>query len=465
MQITIVGGGYVGLVSSACFSECGHSVNLVDTDLDKVQMINDGISPIHEKGLDELLKRNIGQRLHASNSLVEAMSGSDATFVAVGTPFDGTSIDLSAIHHVAYEIGRVLRSLSDYHLVVVKSTVVPGTTDDSIAAILEHESGKRIGADFGLGMNPEFLKEGTAVSDFMTPDRIVIGSNDEKAQSVLSEIYACFPETDRVFVNNTTAEMIKYTSNSLLATLISFANEIGNICTEIEGVDARDVMRGTCLDARISPLDADKQRTVPGITSYLAAGCGFGGSCFPKDVNSLRAYARELQLESALLDAVMHTNENQAHKLVDLLLNVMPDIEGKSISILGLAFKPDTDDTRESASITVIKALESLGACITTFDPVVKALPEELTPLSISVAPSLTLAVQDADAILITTAWDEFKELPALITRLNDNVVVVDGRRILEPTSVKHYHAIGIGKRAPKNSDHNDDADGATVAA
>jgi UDPglucose 6-dehydrogenase len=279
MRVSIVGTGYVGLVSGACLASIGHDVTCIDLDERKVESINRGVPPIFEEGLEALLGTVIGDRLRATRDLRAAVLDSDLTMIAVGTPFDGKEIDLTYIEDAAQEIGEALAVKNGYHVVVVKSTVVPGTTDDRVAPILEAASGKEIGRDIGVGMNPEFLREGDAISDFVNPDRIVLGGNDERALAVMAELYAPFTETEVVRTTPRTAEMIKYTANSLLATLISFSNEIANLSASV-GVDAMEVMHGVHLDKRFTPILADGTRVWPGMVTYLEGGCGFGAAAF-----------------------------------------------------------------------------------------------------------------------------------------------------------------------------------------
>ena len=303
MRISIIGTGYVGLVSGACFAEIGHDCVCVDLDPSKVERINRGETPIHENGLEPMLKRLVGKRLRATTDLRQAVLDSDITFIAVGTPFDGQRIDLTYIREAARQIGEALREKSSYHVVVVKSTVVPGTTDDVVRPVLEQASGKKAGADFGVGMNPEFLTEGVAVDDFMKPDRIVIGGIDERAIDALDRLYSVFRDVDVVRTDPGTAEMIKYTANSLLATLISFSNEIANLCAA-QKVDVADVMKGVHLDRRFSPILAGGERVTPGLIADPWPGAGFGGSCFPKDVRALIAHGTSGGANMQLLSSV-----------------------------------------------------------------------------------------------------------------------------------------------------------------
>jgi len=277
MKVSVAGTGYVGLVSGVCLAELGHDVVCVDIDKDKVEKINSAIPPIYEKGLEALLKKNTASgKLTAVTDLKSAVLNSDITLIAVGTPFDGERIDLTYIKSVSEEIGKAIAEKSSYHVVVVKSTVVPGTTDDVVLPIIEKASGKKLGIDFSVGMNPEFLKEGEAIVDFMYPDRIVYGASDSKGLSSIRTLYDVFPDVTKLETDNRTAEMIKYTANSLLATMISFSNEIANLCA-ITGVDVTQVTKGVHLDKRLSPILEDGTRITPSITTYIEAGCGFGG--------------------------------------------------------------------------------------------------------------------------------------------------------------------------------------------
>ena len=294
MRISVIGTGYVGLVSGACFAALGHDCTCVDLDPLKVERINRGEAPIHEQGLPALLAQYVGHTLRATTDLAQAVLTTDITFIAVGTPFDGQRIDLGYVRDAARQVGLALREKPGYHVVVVKSTVVPGTTDEVVLPELERASGRKAGIDFGVGMNPEFLTEGTAIEDFMHPDRIVIGGNDERTQALQREVYAPFRDTPLVATGNTTAEMIKYASNAILATMISFSNEMGNLSSAIGGVDIADVLRGVHLSRYFTRRLEDGRTVEAPITSFLWAGCGYGGSCLPKDTKALAAHGRAI---------------------------------------------------------------------------------------------------------------------------------------------------------------------------
>jgi UDPglucose 6-dehydrogenase len=445
MRVSVIGTGYVGLVSGVCLAEKGHQVECVDVDAGKIERINGGIPPIFEEGLEELLRKHIGATLHGSTNLRDAVLASDLSLIAVGTPFDGSNIDLRYIREVARQIGVTLREKDGYHVIVVKSTVVPGTTDQVVLPILEEASGKRAGVDFGVGMNPEFLREGEAVGDFMDPDRIVLGGHDERTLDALTELYAAFQGADIIRTSNKTAEMIKYTANSLLATLISFSNEIGNLCAALGGIDVVDAMAGVHLDKRLSPILADGARLTPAFTTYLAAGCGYGGSCFPKDVKALIAHGRAAGMPMSLLEAVVRVNEDQPREILRLLDKHFRTMRGTRTAVLGLAFKPGTDDMRESPSIPVVQELQARGALVQAYDPAASHEAKKLfAPDSITYSDTLEGALDGAEAVVLMTRWTEFEILPDLIARRSPQPLVVDGRRMLDKRRFERYEGIGL---------------------
>ncbi len=445
MKVSVAGTGYVGLVSGVCLANLGHDVICVDIDQDKVNKINNGEAPIYEDGLEELLAANIGVRLKASNDLHTAVLETDLTLIAVGTPFDGELIDLRYIKTVAAEIGTALAEKSSYHMVVVKSTVVPGTTDEVVLPILESESGKIAGQDFSVGMNPEFLKEGEAIKDFMNPDRIVLGATDPRGLESLQELYSVFDGVDKLETSCRTAEMIKYTANSLLATLISFSNEIGNLCAATGDVDVTDVMAGVHLDKRLSPILEDGTRITPAITTYIEAGCGFGGSCFPKDVKALVAYGRAQDASMALLESVVKINARQPYKMLEILADHFDDLAGVKVLVLGLSFKPGSDDMRESPAIPIINSLLDQEAKVSAYDPVAESEAKKIFDASdIEYVSNLEAAISNVDVILLVTRWQEFNAVPEILARLETQPLVVDGRRMLERDQVENYAGIGM---------------------
>jgi UDPglucose 6-dehydrogenase len=445
VKVTIVGSGYVGLVSAAGLCEKGHEVTCVDLNSRVVDQINQGSSPIHEAGLPELLRFHAGTRLRATTNLTEAVVASDLTLITVGTPYGGQGIDLSQIRAASIAIGEALKQREGYHVVAVKSTVVPGTTDDLVTPLLAKHSGKWPGPDFGVGVNPEFLREGEAVADFLNPDRIVIGGFDGRTVEVLGCLYEGFRGVDRIATSNRTAEMIKYASNALLATMISFANEIGNLCATIGSVDVVDVVRGVHLDRRLSPRLPSGQRIRPGFLSYLEAGCGFGGSCFPKDVQALVAHGEQLGSRMPLLKAVIEVNDHQPQKLLSLLKKHFPSLAQKRVAVLGLAFKPGTDDLRASPAIPIVQELIAQRAIVTAYDPVAQPAAERLFGSKGVLFPGgLAETIENTDAILLVTRWDLFNTLPGLLADRDPQPLIVDGRRMLDKQSVQRYEGIGL---------------------
>jgi len=413
MRISVIGGGYVGLVSSVCLAELGHSVDLIEIDDAKVASLNSGRVPIYEEGLEEMLVKHIDHCLKVTPDY-DNICNTDATFVCVGTPSlsDG-SADLSMIKSASSSIGEALLGSRKYHVVVVKSTVPPGTTEKVvIPEILENRHLKN--QDIGFAMNPEFLREGRAIKDFMKPDRIIIGSADDKAGDFIESVYRGL-NAPMIRTGLTEAEMVKYASNAFLATKISFSNEVGNICKDL-GIDVYEVMKGVGMDHRINQY-------------FLNAGAGFGGSCFPKDVSALIHLAEDLDEDPILLKSVMAINELQPKRLVDLLEKRIGHLSGKRVAVLGLAFKDNTDDVRASRSIYVISELKRRGARVAAYDP--KANNSMQSILSdVDYCQNAAEALNNADACLIMTEWPEFSALDREFDRMKTKVII-EGRRIL----------------------------------
>jgi UDPglucose 6-dehydrogenase len=445
MKLSIIGTGYVGLVTGVCLAEKGHSVVCVDLDENKVNQINGGKTPIYEPGLPELLERQVTSgRLRATTDLGVAVAKSSLTLIAVGTPFNRDQIDLTYVRTCAAQIGAALKKKKTYHVVVVKSTVVPGTTDDLVRPILEKESGKQAGRDFGVGMNPEFLSEGEAVHDFMQPDRIVLGGIDDRTRKSLTALYRSFEGVPVLRTTNKTAEMIKYTSNALLATLISFSNEIGNLCSDLGGVDCVDVMEGVHLSQYLMPATGNSRVQAP-IASFVQAGCGFGGSCLPKDVKALISRGNGADNRMGLLKEVIRINEDQPRRMIELLKTRIADLRGISVAVLGLAFKPDTDDLRESPAIRLIELLLEEDARVLAYDPVaMPAARRAFADREITYCDSLEEAVKRAKALLLVTSWKEFERVPQLMIKLRRHPVLVDGRRQLDKHKIKNYLGVGL---------------------
>jgi len=419
MNISIIGTGYVGLVSGVCFAKLRNNVICVDVDKKKIDKINNAIPPIYEEGLEELLSK-YSNRIKATTDYSSSINNTDVTFICVGTPSkeDG-SIDLTFIKDVTIEIAKVLREKDNYHLIVVKSTVLPGTSRDVVLPLLEKHSGKKVGKDFGLAMNPEFLREGIAINDFLNPDRIVIGAYDDKSRDILRKLYKDF-SCPLVKTSLSAAEMIKYASNCFLATKISFINEIGNMCKKL-GVDAYEVADGMGLDKRID-------------RAFLDSGIGWGGSCFPKDLHALLAWAKKEKEKSKIIEGAIEVNNLQPLKLIELLKKHIPDLKGKTIGVLGLAFKPDTDDIRESRASPIVGKLLKEGAGIKAYDPKAMDNFKELYP-QIEYCSSAE-EVLKSDAILITTKWEEFRKLDY------KGRIVIDGRKLKEAENAEIYEGV-----------------------
>jgi UDPglucose 6-dehydrogenase len=434
MRIAVVGSGYVGLVAGACFADLGHDVILVDNDNRKLAALKNGQVPIHEKFLPELLSRHRDHRLTFSDDLQEAVRLSAAIFVAVGTPpTESGEADLSYVESVAREISG---GINGYKVIVEKSTV-PVYTSEWIRKII-----LRNGTDpemFDVASNPEFLREGSAVTDFLFPDRIVIGCDSERSADVLREIYTpltdgsyyqradAIPQPDRttipppIIVTSTkSAELIKHASNAFLAMKISFINAVASVCESV-GADVSQVVHGVGTDSRIGPR-------------FLNPGIGYGGSCFPKDVMAFRAVARECGYEFRLLDEVMRINEEQRQRFLRKIRSALWTLRGKNLGVLGLAFKGGTDDIRESPAIFLVRALLQEGSKITAYDPAAMDRTQEIMGSSIKFANSTYEAAHNADALLILTEWEEFANLD--LGRLRQELrypIVIDGRNLYDP--------------------------------
>ncbi|WP_058992755.1 UDP-glucose 6-dehydrogenase AglM [Haloarcula sp. CBA1127] len=423
MNVSIVGSGYVGTTVAACLADLGHEVVTIDIDEDIVDAVNDGRSPIHEPGLDELVAEHGGGRLRASTDYEEILD-TELTMLALPTPSnDDGSIDLQFMEAGAASVGEALagaeNAAADPHLVVTKSTVVPNTTEDRLAPRLA-DAGLERGTDFLVASNPEFQREGTAVADFLNPDKLVFGTDDDRATELLHDLYAPLREAADgdvpvVETGIPEAEMIKYANNTFLATKVSLINDIGNICKEF-GVDAYEVADAIGLDDRIGE-------------QFLRSGVGWGGSCFPKDTDAIIAAAREQGYDPAVLSAAVELNDAQPERLLALLDDHI-DVSGKRVAVLGLAFKSGTDDIRNTRAVPVIEGLQERGADIVAYDPVATENMRERYP-DIEYADSATAALAGASGAVVVTDWDEFAALDAAFDDMADPIVV-DGRRIIE---------------------------------
>jgi UDPglucose 6-dehydrogenase len=424
MRIAMVGAGYVGLVSGACIADFGHRVTCVDKDKIKISALNAGEIPIYEPGLDEIVRSNVQQgRLSFTTELTETLDGADAAFIAVGTPSrrgDGHA-DLSYVYAVTREIAS---ALTRFTVVITKSTVPVGTGDEIERIIRE----LRPEIDFAVVSNPEFLREGAAIHDFKHPDRIVVGTDDERAKAILAEIYRplYLNRAPIVFTGRRTAELIKYAANAFLATKITFINEIADLCERV-GADVQEVARGMGLDNRIG-------------SKFLHAGPGFGGSCFPKDVRALIKTAQDYDVPMRILEAVETVNDTRKRAMARKVSSVFGGVlRGKTIAILGLTFKPSTDDVREAPSVALITALQDMGARVRAYDPVGMEQAKQILA-EVTYCQGPYDCVEEADAVVIITEWEQFRALD--LERVRDLMacpVMVDLRNVYRPEDMQKY--------------------------
>lgn len=431
-KICVVGTGYVGLVSGACLADFGNNVICADIDKEKIDKLNQGVIPIYEPGLKEVVDRNVEKkRLFFSNDVAQSIKESEVIFIAVGTPPGPKGdADLSIVFKVAETIAK---NLNGYKVVVTKSTV-PAGTGEKVRKILSEHAPK--GAEFDVVSNPEFLREGSAVSDFLRPDRVVIGSNSDRATEVMKTVYRALyiNETPMVVTNVESSEMIKYASNAFLAVKISFINEIANICEKI-GADVKVVAKAMGLDGRISP-------------KFLHAGGGFGGSCFPKDTMALAKTAEEVGVQNLVVNAAIQANDYQKMLMVEKIRKMVGgNFKGKTIAVLGIAFKPNTDDIREATSLVIMEEITKEGGVVKAYDPVAMEQAQKFFP-TMHYAKDAFEAVQGADCMVIVTEWNEFRELDLVKAKtLLKSAKIVDCRNIFDPKEIKalgfEYNAVG----------------------
>lgn len=436
MNIAIVGTGYVGLVSGTCFAEMGVNVTCVDVNEEKINSLKNGQVPIYEPGLDEMVLRNHREgRLNFTTDLTSCLDNVDIVFSAVGTPPDEDgSADLQYVLAVAREFGQ---NIKKYTVLVTKSTVPVGTAKKVKAVIREELEKRGVDIPFDVASNPEFLKEGAAIKDFMSPDRVVVGVESEKAKELMAKLYRPFMLNNFrvIFTDIPSAEMIKYAANSMLATRISFMNDIANLC-ELVGADVNMVRKGIGSDARIG-------------SKFLYPGCGYGGSCFPKDVKALIKTAEKNGYNMSVLKAVEEVNENQKHVLFNKLSKYYGgDLKGKTIAMWGLAFKPETDDMREATSLVTISLLLEAGCTVRVYDPVAMNECRRRIGDKVYYATDMYDAVLDADALLMLTEWKQFR-LPSwgVVNKSMKNPLIIDGRNIYDAEELKQngfeYYCIG----------------------
>lgn len=420
MNVAIVGTGYVGLVSGTCFAEMGAHVTCVDVDAEKINKLKNGIMPIYEPGLEELVKRNVEfDRLHFTTDLTEVLDDVEVVFSAVGTPPDEDgSADLKYVLAVARQFGQ---HINKYTILVTKSTVPVGTAKKVKAAIQAELDKRGVDVPFDVASNPEFLKEGAAIKDFMSPDRVVVGTESEKAKEVMTRLYKPFLINNFrvIFMDIPSAEMTKYAANAMLATRISFMNDIANLCERV-GANVDHVRKGIGTDARIG-------------TKFLYAGCGYGGSCFPKDVKALLHTGLDNGYHMEVIEAVERVNEKQKSIVYDKIIRAVGDVKGKTIAIIGLAFKPETDDMREAPALVVIDKLLKDGASVRVFDPIAMDECKRRIGDTVTYCKNLYDAADGADVFALMTEWRQFR-MPSwnVIRKVMNGNVVVDGRNIYD---------------------------------
>ena len=420
MNIAIVGTGYVGLVSGTCFAEMGAHVTCVDVDAQKIQKLKDGIMPIYEPGLEELVKRNVGfGRLNFTTDLTEVLDDVEVVFSAVGTPPDEDgSADLKYVLAVAKQFGQIINR---YTILVTKSTVPVGTAKKVKAAIQAELDKRGVNVPFDVASNPEFLKEGAAIKDFMSPDRVVVGTESEKAKEVMTRLYRplMLQNFRVIFMDIPSAEMTKYAANAMLATRISFMNDIANLCERV-GANVDSVRKGIGTDSRIG-------------SKFLYAGCGYGGSCFPKDVKALVHTGLDNGYHMEVIEAVERVNEKQKSIVYDKIIKAVGDVKGKTIAILGLAFKPETDDMREAPALVVIEKLLKDGANVRVFDPIAMDECKRRIGDEVTYCENMYDAADGADVFALMTEWHQFR-MPSwnVIKKVMTGNVVVDGRNIYD---------------------------------
>ncbi|MEM3871833.1 MAG: nucleotide sugar dehydrogenase [Nitrososphaeria archaeon] len=443
VSLSFFGLGYVGLTTASCFASRGFNVICFDVDESKVEAVNSGIASFFEPKLENLLKSSVKKGLlKATRDPSEAVLNSDITFITVGTPAkeDG-GIDLTYVLNASRMIGEALRFKGDWHIVVVKSTVVPMTTENVVKKVVEESSGKHVGKDLGLCVNPEFLREGNAVEDTFKPDRIIIGEFDKRSGDLLEDLYRKFYGNNMPPIVRTTpvnAELIKYVNNAFLAMKVSFINMVANLCQKLPDADVEVIAEGIGLDKRIGPL-------------FLKAGIGWGGSCWPKDLRALLNFSLKNGVELPLVEATLEVNETQPYKIVELAKELVGELNGKRISVLGLAFKPETDDMRNAVSIKVIDRLLEEGAKVTAYDPRAIENARRIFGEKIEYANNLEECLKNSECALVLTEWNEFRKLALEdFIKMMKVPAVSDGRRIYDPkifSKKLRFNAIGLGER------------------
>jgi UDPglucose 6-dehydrogenase/GDP-mannose 6-dehydrogenase len=433
MNLAVMGAGYVGLTTAICLASQNHKITIFDIDNEKIKQIQNKKLPFFENGLQEILEDVISSNnLVAVNNLNQLVEKTDGCFICVGTPTKDNSIDLTQIINATESLANSINENNKKNYqIIVRSTVIPNTTKNTILPILNEKSSEQ---EFGLCVVPEFLREGKALDDFMNPDKIVIGSFDKNSTLFVKEIFKNFKDKcEFVETNLESAELIKYTNNAFFSMLISFSNEIANISEKISGVDSYEILKALVLDKRITSI-VNNEKIVPSLASYLIPGCGFGGSCFPKDVQAMLDYANKHEIQTPLLEAVLNINAERPNKMVLLSEYILGELKDKKISILGLTFKPETDDLRSSPALDAIQILLEKGANIFAFDPILKSKPNFIKLLqNCTVCTTIEDVLRDSDIAMIFTKWSEFKSLDSkFLKQFMKNPIIIDGRGFLD---------------------------------
>jgi len=433
MNLGVIGAGYVGITTGICLAQLDHKIHLYDIDIEKINKLQNKKMPFFETGLQKFLESGLDSgNLKVSTNLNNVIQNSDGCFVCVGTPTKENRIDLTQIVESVKAISNSIKNCKKTeYVVIIRSTVVPTTSKNHILPILKEKLSED---EFALCVVPEFLREGVALEDFMNPDKIVIGSVNKRNSLWVEEIFKNFKDNcEFIHTNYETAELIKYTNNAFFSTLISFSNEISNIAENLSNVDPYQILEALVLDKRIT-TNKNNSKIIPNLASYLIPGCGFGGSCFPKDVKAILDFAHLNKVNTPLLKAVLEINDERPQKMVLLCESILQDLNNKKISILGITFKPETDDMRSSPSLDAIKLFVEKGANISIFDPMIKTKPVELDSFpNCIMSQSIEDALQNSDAVLLFTKWPEFKNISGnFLKKFMKTPIIIDGRGFLD---------------------------------
>ena len=446
MKLGVIGAGYVGLTTAICLASMKHEISIFDIDNEKIKCVSEKKMPFFETGLEELLEVNVSKKnLQVADDLNTLVQNTEGCFICVGTPTINNSIDLSQIKSAVESlVTSIKNNEKKNYAIIIRSTIIPNTTREVLLPIITEKLKEQ---QFQLFVVPEFLREGKALDDFMNTDKIVIGSIENKKTTFVDDVFENFKgKCDFIHTNLESAELIKYANNSFFSMLISFSNEIANISEKIPNVDPFQVLHALILDKRITSKRND-QKITPDMVEYLIPGCGFGGSCFPKDVKAILNYANEKNISTPLLKAVLDINDERPKKMISLCESILGSLENKKISLLGLTFKPETDDIRSSPALIAIDLLKNKNVKISIFDPLIKKNNSHLKlPNNSQLCESLTESIQDSEAALIFTKWDEFKKLDGdLLTKHMKRPVIIDGRGYLDKTKFQNAEFYKIG--------------------